>query len=332
MNSSKLLIVGNESEMIRDLGRMLQDLGEVRFATDDCVDLGCIAKDAPDIVLLDAEMSGVQSLEFCKMMKADPFLRDIPVIICTAQHEPDFELAGFRVGAADFVAKPVVPELVLNRVKTHLRLKAVTDELRVISKVDPLTQLATRSHLDDMLSREWSRSLRSGQPLAVVMFEVDHFDRLVERNGRRAGDECLLAVANAVCVVATRPGDVTARFDDHVFAILLAETSRTGVQSVVRRIIGEVKHLSHPNSTSPISRFVTVSAGVGYHQPTGFGQFRSPSAAVSTLAGSMLLSPYSLQESAMRAMHAARNAGCAQAWWLDVSGGETQEIAYGLQI
>lgn len=327
MNRSKLLIIGTESEATRDLGGVLHELGEVRLMYGCVPDLSAVRSDLPDIVLLDAA-AGMDALEVCKMMKADPALRDLPVIILVANVDPDFELAGFRLGVADFVAKPVLAEPLCARVHTHLRLKAVTDELRMISKIDPLTNLATRTYFEDMLKREWSRSLRSGHSLAVAMFEVDHFDRLVERHGRRAGGDCMLAVAQAVVDVGTRAGDVTARFDDHVLAVLLPETSPTGAQGFVHRLMDRIKLLELPNAASLVSPFVTLSVGIGYHDATRRTRYGRPGTIGPMSMDLMLMSPNALQDSALLAMHAARAAGHSQAWWIDPSKSDVPELAY----
>ncbi|MBA8735545.1 HD-GYP domain-containing protein [Chromobacterium violaceum] len=83
----------------------------------------------PDLVLLDVMMPGLGGLEVCRRLKADPRTESIPVIFLTAMSELEDEQAGFDAGAADYIVKPVSPPIMMARVRTHLRAKAVADFL-----------------------------------------------------------------------------------------------------------------------------------------------------------------------------------------------------------
>jgi cyclic di-GMP phosphodiesterase len=82
---------------------------------------------APDILLLDVMMPGMDGYEVCRRLKADPATRDIPVIFVTAMSEVGDEAKGFALGAVDYITKPVVPVLVEARVKAHLENKHARD-------------------------------------------------------------------------------------------------------------------------------------------------------------------------------------------------------------
>ena len=176
---------------IQLLGRILSELGNLRFATSGEDALRLARESAPDLILLDAEMPGMSGFEVCEALKADPALADVPVIFVTSHSEPAFEVSGFELGAADFIAKPVSAPLVLARVKTQLRVKRMADELRRIATIDVLTGVANRRRFDESLEREWRRARRSGDPLALLMIDVDHFKLFNDRYGHPAGDACL---------------------------------------------------------------------------------------------------------------------------------------------
>lgn len=319
MNKAKILIVDDNPGMVQLMGRLLAPLGETRFAMNGAAALKAMAQSLPDMVLLDAEMPGMDGFEVCKLIKTDPDFRDVPVIMVTGHSDPDFELAGFRAGVADFIAKPVREQLVLARVTSHLRLKYANDELRRISKVDPVTKLSNRDHFEEMIDREWRRCLRSGQPLAVAMFEIDHFDLLVDRHGRRAGDDCVHEVARALLDIGTRPGDVTARYDQQVFAMLLPVTPRRGAEGVVQRVMAAVEARDIPNAASPVSRHVTLSAGIGCYDEQSPEWLGATGTSAFIPDAQMARHPQHLRHSAMLALEAACRSGRSQAWWLDVA-------------
>lgn len=84
----------------------------------------------PDLILLDIMMPEMDGYEVCRELKADPQTRNIPVIFLTAKTETEDEEMGFRLGAVDYVTKPISPPIVLSRVKAHLALKSSSDFLR----------------------------------------------------------------------------------------------------------------------------------------------------------------------------------------------------------
>ncbi len=84
----------------------------------------------PDLILLDVMMPGLSGHDVCRRLKASPATRDIPIIFLTAMVGTDDEKNGLEMGAADFIAKPINPAIVLARVATQLQAKAGADFLR----------------------------------------------------------------------------------------------------------------------------------------------------------------------------------------------------------
>ena len=82
---------------------------------------------APDIVLLDVMMPGMDGYEVCRRLKVDPDTRDIPVIFVTALSEEVDETLGFALGAVDYITKPISPPILEARVKAHLENKHARD-------------------------------------------------------------------------------------------------------------------------------------------------------------------------------------------------------------
>ena len=91
------------------------------------------------------------------------------------------------------------------------RLQRDRSELQAIAWTDALTGIANRRYLDHALGGALSQQRAAGQPLSVLMIDIDHFKRLNDRFGHPAGDACLRAVAQALRLALVRPGDVLAR-------------------------------------------------------------------------------------------------------------------------
>jgi len=87
---------------------------------------------APDVILLDIKMPGMDGFEVCERLKADERTRDIPVIFISALNEVVDKVKGFEVGGVDYITKPFQPEEVLTRVKTHLLLSRLRNHLEAL--------------------------------------------------------------------------------------------------------------------------------------------------------------------------------------------------------
>jgi diguanylate cyclase (GGDEF)-like protein len=255
----------------------------------------------PDLVLLDAQMPEMSGFMVFDALKELPELADVPVIFVTSHSESEFEVGALDMGAADFIAKPVNPPLVKARVKTHLRAKHMADTLRRSAATDGLTGVANRRHFDESLAKEWLRGQVRGDPLALLIIDIDHFKLYNDCYGHPQGDACLKQVVRAVQGSVRRAGDLVARCGGEEFAVLLPETSRAGGEFVAQRILDAVAALEIRHEGSPTARHVTVSIGIG------------------CCDGASAASSNELILAADRALYCAKRSGRAQAQLLDIA-------------
>jgi diguanylate cyclase (GGDEF)-like protein len=327
MTKDDILLVDDDPCSIQLMGRILWDVGSLRFATNGEDALRLARESAPDLMLLDIEMPGVNGFGICEAFKADPALADTPVIFVTSHSEPAFEVSGFELGAADFIAKPISASLLLARVKTQLRVKHMADELRRIATIDILTGVANRRRFDESLEREWSRGRRSNDPLALLMIDVDHFKLFNDSYGHPAGDACLRSVAQALVGTSLRPADLVARYGGEEFVVLLPQTPRGGAEHVAQGVLDAVDALGIAHEASLTARHVTVSVGIGcYDEDSGCCV---PPSAGSRFAEDLRArcSPLDLVQAADKALYAAKQAGRAQARLLDLANVDTPQLA-----
>ncbi len=126
---------------------------------------------------------------------------------------------------------------------------------------DPLTRVANRLALEERLREDWHRAIRHGQPLSVLMIDVDDFKRYNDHYGHVTGDQCLQRVAQAISSVTTRATDLVARYGGEEFMVLLPETGPDQARALALAICAAVSEaaLEHPFTHG---RRVTVSVGV----------------------------------------------------------------------
>ncbi len=126
-----MLIVDDIPTNVRLLeARLSAEYFEVLTAASGPEALDICATDSVDIILLDVMMPGMDGFEVCRRLKGDPATSHIPVLMVTALDQPSDRVQGLEVGADDFLTKPVDDVQLMARVRSLVRLKALTDELR----------------------------------------------------------------------------------------------------------------------------------------------------------------------------------------------------------
>ena len=293
-----ILLVDDDPAVIGALGRILHGHGRLRFATSGAEALALALQSPPDLVLLDIELPGMSGFEVCSAMKAAPPLADVPIVFLTGHAGGDQEVTALALGAVDFIPKPPRPAQVLARVRMHLLAKQRADALERAAYLDALTGVANRRQFDETSQREWLRAQRCATPIALLMIDLDFFKRYNDARGHPAGDRCLEAVAQAIRRPLQRPGDLAARYGGEEFAVLLPETDAGGAGHLALRLLRAVDALGLPHGDSPAAPHVTLSIGVGTHDP-------EPAREAPPLA--------SLIAAADQALYAAKAAGRHQA-------------------
>jgi len=125
-----VLLVDDEPANIQIVNSILKDIYKTRIATNGAKALELANQvPAPDLILLDVMMPEMDGYEVCSRLKSADHTRDIPVIFLTGQTEIDDETKGFEVGAVDYIHKPFSPAVVQARVRTHLVLRGIREQL-----------------------------------------------------------------------------------------------------------------------------------------------------------------------------------------------------------
>jgi diguanylate cyclase (GGDEF)-like protein len=134
-------------------------------------------------------------------------------------------------------------------------------QLESLAQLDGLTEVANRRSFDARLRAEWGASARTGQPLSLLMIDVDHFKRFNDRYGHPAGDACLKAIAACLSKGELQRNHFIARYGGEEFAIVLPSLPSTAAIETAERLRIAVFDLEVENSQSPVGR-ITISVGV----------------------------------------------------------------------
>jgi len=183
-----------------------------------------------------------------------------PIVFLTAEASENVDIQAMEAGALDYLVKGEINPRSLERsLRYALKLGESLEALRRLATRDELTGLLNRREFDRIMAEEEERARRFGQPLSLVVIDLDLFKSINDRHGHAVGD-AVLKEAAARMAESIRTVDRAARIGGEEFALILVQTDRASALEVARRAIssvakGEVK-------TGALSIAVTASAGV----------------------------------------------------------------------
>lgn len=132
-----------------------------------------------------------------------------------------------------------------------------------LAVTDPLTQVCNRRKVMEILQREVQRAQRTGQPMSVAMFDLDHFKWVNDTHGHHIGDRCIVMLTELV-QSSIRQSDLFARFGGEEFVLLLPETELAPALQLCERLRQKVEAQFVETDRDPIN--ITVSVGLADFQ------------------------------------------------------------------
>jgi diguanylate cyclase (GGDEF)-like protein len=145
-------------------------------------------------------------------------------------------------------------------------LGSLFNRLARFSLMDGLTGLSNRRAFDEVLAVQVDLARRSGQPLSLLLMDVDWFKKYNDTYGHPEGDQALRMVARAIRAVLTRRTDMGARYGGEEFVCILPTTNAEGARRIAQRIGNHVRHYNVPHSASDYG-VLTLSLGVSTLMP-----------------------------------------------------------------
>jgi putative two-component system response regulator len=201
----RILVVDDEALNVEVFSRLMSRLGyDVLTATSGELALQSVARDRPDLVLLDVNMDGIDGFEVCRRLKSDTRTRLIPIVLITGSNATEDRVRGIEAGADDFLAKPPVVAELEARVRSLTRLKRYTDDLDSAQSVI-LTLGLTIESRDPSTQGHCERLTRYATALGARL-GVDDDQRVALRRGAFLHDVGKVGIPD---VILLKPGRLT---------------------------------------------------------------------------------------------------------------------------
>ncbi len=136
-NEYKILLVDDEPDILEFLSYNLKKEGYNVFTANNGKEAVSVAKkENPHLIILDVMMPDMDGIETCREIRDIPGLKDVMIAFLTARSEDYSQIAGFDVGADDYINKPIKPRVLISRIKALLRRGANSDNSKSTDKVD----------------------------------------------------------------------------------------------------------------------------------------------------------------------------------------------------
>jgi two-component system cell cycle response regulator len=239
---ARILLVEDQERAAQRVVGTLGKAHGIDVETDVARALLRLGEEAYDVALISLGLAGADGLRLCSQVRSFERLRHLPIVVIVEPGDDRRLLRALDMGVNDYLTRPIDRQELIARVRTQLRRKRRSDHLRKcldasvgLAVTDPLTGLSNRRHLEGHLTVLVERARSSGQPLSVLMADIDHFKSVNDAYGHAAGDAVLREFAQRLRR-NVRAVDLVCRLGGEEFIIVMPNTSEELARDVGQRV------------------------------------------------------------------------------------------------
>jgi diguanylate cyclase (GGDEF)-like protein len=210
----------------------------------------------PQIILTEWEVPGLSGVELCRSLRRTKTGQQIYILVLTRMFNEEILAAALEAGANEYVMKPIIPRVLDARIKGALRMVGLQQEvirdkeqirqhladmavlnrtLEQAALTDSLTGLPNHRYAQGRLSEEWAASIRNGNPLTLMVLDLDRFKRVNDTYGHDVGD-VVLKEAAGMMRNSIRATDIICRIGGEEFLVICRETDAKNAAVVAERL------------------------------------------------------------------------------------------------
>ena len=259
----RIMIIDDDVDLAEYYRRVLQGAGMiVEVLNDPALVLEQMASFRPELVLMDVYMPDCDGVELSKIIRQDPSYLDVPIVFLSSENNLQKQLAAVKVGADDFLVKPISPELLISSLSTRAeRYRA----LRTLVMRDGLTGLYNHSAIKEDLIAKMSSASRNVTCVSVAMLDLDNFKRVNDTYGHQTGDQVLRTLSHLLRQ-RLRKSDVVGRYGGEEFIVIFPNTTAEVASAVLEKVRLAFFHIHHSSEQGEFC--VGFSAGIADSRQT----------------------------------------------------------------
>ncbi|MFZ6801509.1 diguanylate cyclase [Undibacterium sp. Di24W] len=259
----RVMIIDDDVELAQYYSEILKGVGMLTEVLNDPeLVLEQMASFRPELILMDVYMPNCDGVELSKVIRQDPSYLDIPIIFLSSENDLRKQIAAVKVGADDFLSKPISPELLISSLSSRAdRYRA----LRSLVMRDGLTGLYNHTAIKEDLIAKVSSATRDVTSVSVAMLDLDDFKKVNDTYGHQIGDQVLRTLSHLLRQ-RLRKSDVVGRYGGEEFVVIFPNTTADIARQVLEKIRVAFNKIMHVSGQGEFS--VGFSAGVADSRQT----------------------------------------------------------------
>lgn len=230
----KIMAVDDDPDILELLKASLEDEYEVITAINGKEALEKLKNEVPDLLVLDYVLPDMQGPQICKILRRDPLLLHLSILMLTGKGETEDKVKGLESGADDYMVKPFSPQELIARIRMLIRRSSINLD------ANPLTRLPGNVSI----SRELDEKIKNKETFAALYIDLDNFKALNDYYGFERGDEVIKETARIIINALQEKGNAK-DFIGHIggddFFMI---TSPDAAEDVAKKIISEFDKIS----------------------------------------------------------------------------------------
>jgi len=253
----RILVVEDDEAMAQYYAMTLKDSGmEAMTVNDPNHVLSQLMDWKPDLILMDLYMPHCSGVELASVIRQQEDYVSIPIVYLSAETRVEKQLAAMRLGADDFLTKPIKPAHLISSVTARAER---SHALRSLILRDSLTGLYNHTAIQGQLEREITYAQRNHVPLAYAMLDIDHFKHVNDSYGHPTGDG-ILKTLSRLLTQRLRKTDIIGRYGGEEFAVILPHAEASQARQVLDEIRTRFFQIHQQAADAEFQ--VTFSAGI----------------------------------------------------------------------
>jgi two-component system cell cycle response regulator len=266
--NGRILIVDDRKSSYERIVATLATEHTVEVETDPSEALFHAAENSYDLLIVSLGLKNFDGLRLCSQVRSLERTRNVPILAVSEADNNARLVRGLEIGINDYLIRPIDKNEMLARVRTQIKKKRYSERLRdnvqksaEMAITDALTGLFNRRYMEMHLASLVEQAASRGQPIAVLIVDIDYFKAVNDDYGHDAGDDVLREFALRIRK-AIRNIDLACRYGGEEFVIVMPETDMTVATMVAERLRRRIANEPFTIEQGARNLNVTISIGI----------------------------------------------------------------------